>query len=103
MCWGIEFLYPASMRVRLLPAFLLLVGCFASADVGPADLRKEVVAPGLGAKLDDYMRRLSSFDYSGSVLVEYKGEIILNKGYGFANREKHIPIRPDTLFEIGSF
>jgi CubicO group peptidase (beta-lactamase class C family) len=85
------------MRFRYLLLLPLLAGhAFAQ------DLSKEIVVPGMGAKLDDYMERLSAFDYSGTVLVQYKGQIILNKGYGYADRAHHIRNRPDTVFEIGS-
>jgi CubicO group peptidase (beta-lactamase class C family) len=87
----------ACMRFAFVAGMTLIAGITVAQHVS-----KEVVVPGLGAKLDNYMRRLSSFDYSGSCLVESKGQIILDKGYGYANREKHIPIKPDTLFEIGS-
>ncbi len=86
------------MRLRYVLLLLVLACQLAFTQ----DLKKEVVIPGLGAKLDDYMRRLSAFDCSGSVLVEYKGQIILNKGYGYANRARHIKIHPETVFEIGS-
>lgn len=40
--------------------------------------------------------------FSGSVLVAKKGEIILSKGYGWADRENKIPNSPSTVFNIGS-
>ena len=40
--------------------------------------------------------------FSGSVLVAENDEIILSKGYGFANQEWEIPNSPDTKFRIGS-
>lgn len=85
------------MRGRYAILFALLP-CTAFCS----DPTKEVVAPGLGAKLDNYLRRLEAFDYSGAMLVEYKGQIILNKGYGYANRERKIANRPDTIFDVGS-
>ncbi|MFN2514071.1 MAG: serine hydrolase domain-containing protein, partial [Pyrinomonadaceae bacterium] len=30
------------------------------------------------------------------------GQVILSKGYGLANRERKIPVTPDTIFDIGS-
>ncbi len=40
--------------------------------------------------------------FSGSVLLVRDGEIVLNKGYAFADREKKIPNTPATIFALGS-
>jgi CubicO group peptidase (beta-lactamase class C family) len=40
--------------------------------------------------------------FSGVVLVARDGKIAFHKAYGLANREKQIPMRPDTILAIGS-
>ncbi len=55
-----------------------------------------------GRRLDDYLRRLTGFGYSGAVLVALDGQVVLREGYGFADRERRVPNRPETLFDIGS-
>lgn len=40
--------------------------------------------------------------FGGYVLVEVHGKAIFSKGYGFADREKKIPFRIDTIAQIGS-
>ncbi len=40
--------------------------------------------------------------FSGAVLVVREGRVVLNEGYGFANREKKIRNTPETIFAIGS-
>src|SRR3954470_4653336 len=40
--------------------------------------------------------------FMGSVLVAQGDNIILNKGYGFANVEWEIPNTPDTKFKLAS-
>ena len=40
--------------------------------------------------------------FNGSALVAENGEIILKKGYGYANMDWKIPNTPDTKFRIGS-
>lgn len=40
--------------------------------------------------------------FSGTVLVAKNGEIVLHRGYGFANRERGIRNGTDTLFEVAS-
>ena len=41
-------------------------------------------------------------EFSGAVLVARDGQILLDKGYGFANREWGIPNESDTKFRLGS-
>jgi CubicO group peptidase (beta-lactamase class C family) len=71
----------------------------AAAAPSPSDI---IVREGLGAKLDDYLQRLADWGYSGTVLVAKNGEIILQKGYGLADREKKVPMTPDTVMSVGS-
>ncbi len=40
--------------------------------------------------------------FSGTVLIAYQGDILLNKGYGQANWETHSPNTPQTEFPIAS-
>lgn len=40
--------------------------------------------------------------FNGSVLIKNNGKIILQKGYGMADKEKNIPITDTTQFRIGS-
>lgn len=61
-----------------------------------------IVRPGLGARIDDYLGRLSGFGYSGAILVSRDGRIVLCRGYGFANDSTHTPVVPATVFDIGS-
>ena len=40
--------------------------------------------------------------FSGVVLVARDGAVAFHQAYGLANRDKKIPMRPDTIFAIGS-
>jgi CubicO group peptidase (beta-lactamase class C family) len=40
--------------------------------------------------------------FMGSVLVARDGQVILSRGYGFANLEWDVPNTPDTRFRLGS-
>ncbi|HUO39983.1 MAG TPA: serine hydrolase domain-containing protein, partial [Mycobacterium sp.] len=40
--------------------------------------------------------------FSGSVLISQHGQVLLSKGYGFADRAQKIPNGPQTRFLIGS-
>lgn len=54
------------------------------------------------AKIDDLLKRYAMYGFSGTVLLAKDGKIILNRGYGLANRESNVPNRVDTVFAIGS-
>ena len=53
-------------------------------------------------RLDDYMERIARFGFSGALLVAAGGEIVFNKGYGMADRDKNIPNTAETVFTTGS-
>lgn len=40
--------------------------------------------------------------FTGSVLIAYDGRILLNQGYGLADRTRGIPNMPQTRFHLGS-
>ncbi len=54
-------------------------------------------------QLDNYLtkpKRKSTFN--GTVIVVYKGETLLHKGYGLSDVAHHIPVDTSTRFRIGS-
>lgn len=54
-------------------------------------------------RMDQVVRAsVAAEEFSGSVLVARDGEILLDRGYGFANREWSIPNDGDTKFRLGS-
>lgn len=55
------------------------------------------------SQLENYMSKLEENRYfNGSVLVGYKGEILLSRGYGWSNIEHTVPNTPQTKYRIGS-
>jgi CubicO group peptidase (beta-lactamase class C family) len=78
----------------------VLVGWCARGVI--AQHANETVAGELGDKLDAHLKRASTDGFSGAVLVVKDGQVILSRGYGMANRERKIPVTPDTVFDIGS-
>ena len=56
----------------------------------------------LGAKLDEYLTRITPFGFAGAVLVAKGGEIVINKGYGMADRAQGVPNTAETVFSTGS-
>jgi CubicO group peptidase (beta-lactamase class C family) len=64
--------------------------------------QKAFVKEKLGEELDDLMNDFTKKGYSGAVLVATNGEIVLQKGYGLADRECKIQNTPLTLFNVAS-
>ena len=62
----------------------------------------DIVAGGLGKKLDEYLTRITPFGFAGACLAAKDGAIILNKGYGLAIRSNKVPNTADTIFCTGS-
>lgn len=53
-------------------------------------------------KINNYLTKGVSKGFSGAILVSEKGQIIINKGYGLANKEKEILNTSKTVFDIAS-
>lgn len=55
-----------------------------------------------GETLDAYFTRLADHGFSGAVLVARGDQLLLRKGYGFADRRSLVPNGPGTAFNIAS-
>jgi len=53
-------------------------------------------------RIDDYLLNGVKNGFAGTVLIAIDGQIVLQKGYGLANRENQTPNTPETLFTTGS-
>lgn len=53
-------------------------------------------------KIDSYLTAGSNNGFSGAIAVVKNGEIIINKGYGEANKDTKTLNNPNTIFDIGS-
>jgi len=54
------------------------------------------------SKINRYLQEGVSNGFSGAILISEKGEILLNEGYGLANKDGQIPNSSKTIFDIGS-
>ncbi len=80
--------------MRLLSATIILAILTTAAPARPAaDLAK---------LLDAYLSRLERLGFSGTVLVAKDGKVLLEKGYGMADRERKIPMAADSVISVGS-
>ncbi len=83
-------------------AFLLCLLCLISDLVtAQRDQSKDITGP-LGTKLDKKMRLITDKGFSGVLLVAKDGQIVVEKGYGLANRETKTPYTAETVFTVGS-
>jgi CubicO group peptidase (beta-lactamase class C family) len=54
-------------------------------------------------KIDEYINAcVVQKKFNGSVLIAQRGTVLVNKGYGMADFEHHIPCTPTTKFRLGS-
>ncbi|WP_420128524.1 serine hydrolase domain-containing protein [Longimicrobium sp.] len=69
-------------------------------QTGPLPINQD--ARQVAQRLDEHMKRLVPFGYSGSLLVGKDGQVVLAHGYGLADRENNVAVTPETVFDIGS-
>ncbi len=97
----------ASMALFILGTILLVVpGYFplraqANASSNPASAAAQA-APGIARMEQVIQSYVSKKQFMGSVLVARGNDIVLDKGYGFADLEWDIPNSPTTKFRLGS-
>ena len=53
-------------------------------------------------RIDNYLTAGSENGFSGAILVSRNGELLINKGYGLANKNTQKLNGPNTVFDIGS-
>jgi CubicO group peptidase (beta-lactamase class C family) len=56
----------------------------------------------MGLRPSAWIKAAKSSTFMGSVLVARGDNVLLSKGYGFANAEWQIPNSPSTKFRLGS-
>ena len=84
----------------LITVTLLVTACTASDSPGPVESSDpaDLTEP----SLDSYLERMVPFGFSGSVLVARGGDVIVERGYGWADESAEIPNSPQTRFPIES-
>ena len=85
----------------LAASFLLAALQAQSLTVSDA-LEDEREVGALGAHLDTQLSRFADYGFWGTVLVVRDGQVVLLKGYGFADAERGIRNTPTTRFELNS-
>jgi CubicO group peptidase (beta-lactamase class C family) len=90
-------------------AFPIIAGYLAAALAGPFQAEDPTPAPLTGPDVEAWLEgflpyALQSGDVAGALVVVVKdGEVLIQKGYGYADVAKQAPVDPErTLFRIGS-
>lgn len=92
-------------RTRWRGARLVLLGIgTASASTAQTTTQQPavIVHGEIGARVDSFLTRAALHGLSGAIVVAQHGDVILEKGYGLADRERGTAIGPETPFFIGS-
>lgn len=98
--------FPGSI-VLLLATGIAAASCQDAGDAqgdGPdaPTVPENTVQGDLGAEIDAYITGLTPDRFGGTVLVAREGEVVLNKGYGMADRSGNIPNSSESVIIIGS-
>ena len=74
--------------------FLLGLTTLSAQEMGSAD-DPEI-------RINDFLSGGIANGFSGAILVARDGKIVINKGYGMADKARSIPNTPTTVFDVGS-
>lgn len=93
------------VRVRLEPGLKRVLDLWIEDGPGldsSADHAGVHVGPLTWEGLAQQLREQEALGFSGALLVVRDGEVVLEEGYGLANRATGLRNRPDTIFAVGS-
>ena len=83
-------------RLVLSTIAIVILGTFTS------NAQKELNSKEAFTKIDTYLNSGTTEGFSGAILAIKEGKIIINKGYGLANKDNKTLNNPNTIFDIGS-
>lgn len=95
-----QFLPVAPTRFLAVAALLIVAPLVKAEIVAPAhvDVKRGPVADAIHA---DIARRVPE-GFAGAIIIEKEGVLVLKAGYGWANRQRHIPFTTSTIAQVGS-
>jgi CubicO group peptidase (beta-lactamase class C family) len=93
-----------SFRHTMLVVFFMYASTNIFAQTAPQHVQRDsrLAAANKRQQIDDILTRFTAFGFSGTVLVAEKGKVLLYKGYGLADRQRHIPNTTATIFPFAS-
>ncbi|WP_394758102.1 serine hydrolase [Flavobacterium sp.] len=81
---------------KILTAFTVVILCFFHSFAQTGN------DPKTTKQINTYLTELERVGFSGTVLVELNGNIVISKGYGFSDKTNSLKNRSTTIFDIGS-
>ncbi|HSM17703.1 MAG TPA: serine hydrolase domain-containing protein [Gemmatimonadales bacterium] len=103
---------PSEIRIVLRTLSILIVLSAAYVTTEPAVARQQQAAPDslatqhvrgpLGRDLDSLLTSYEAHGFAGTALIVRHGEVVLLKGYGFADIPRGVRNGPETRFEMNS-
>src|SRR5262245_39580373 len=78
-----------------------ILGFFSAGVVGPPAQSEVNQGPTAAAIHEELAQRVPS-GFGGAIIVEMDGKVVLEEGYGWADRERHVPFTPSTIAQVGS-
>jgi CubicO group peptidase (beta-lactamase class C family) len=91
-----------SRNAALTAALSTLALNIANAQSARVHRPASVSATEIRQRLEQAMTRFGAFGFSGTVLVAKDGRILLHKGYGLADRKRHLVTTTATVFPYAS-
>jgi CubicO group peptidase (beta-lactamase class C family) len=85
---------------RLVSSYTLLGAVLLAA--APRSQQPAADKASAGERAREFLERCESFGFSGAVLVERDGEVLVRDAYGYADRDANASNEVTTLFDIGS-
>jgi len=86
-------------RLVLVAALLVALGTAVEAPAGPTGS----ALPGLESYDEMMTALIKKWDVPGAGLaVAHQGKLVLVRGYGFADKERSLPVEPTSLFRLAS-
>ncbi|SDT47056.1 serine hydrolase [Jiangella sp. DSM 45060] len=84
-----------------VPSRRAVLGLPGTAPAGAAGHVPRELRP--GGEFDQYLADLADQDaFSGTVLVRLRGDDVLSRSHGLADKEQQIPHGPETIYTLGS-
>ncbi|NEZ04932.1 beta-lactamase family protein [Wenzhouxiangella sp. XN201] len=95
-------------RIAFVALILGTAGCAETGnhahEIGTVDMANGAVddQSEIAVNIDRYLRAMEAMGFSGAIIVDAGGKIVLRKGYGLADRQAGHPYTPATVQTHGS-
>lgn len=101
LCCSLIACHTDTQKVEARPRFPEEPKKFGAIQLSYSDTNAREWQP-IKRSLDSFYRIQSRAGFNGSVLIGYKGKILFERYYGYANREQEIPLTPNAPSQLAS-